>query len=133
MQFDSIAASWSPRLLSLLRIMAGLLLMQFGMAKLLGFPNVPSFAHVTLFSLIGAAGTIELVGGALLTLGLFARPVAFVLSGEMAFAYFLGHFPKGFIPLVNGGTLAVLFCFAFLYLSAAGPGPWSLDATRRAA
>ncbi|MDB5407233.1 MAG: DoxX family protein [Rhodospirillales bacterium] len=131
MDIASLAATWSPRLLSLLRIIAGLTLLQFGMAKMLGFPAVPSFAHVELLSLTGASGIIELVGGTLLTLGLFARPVAFVLSGEMTFAYFIAHFPRGFIPLVNNGTLPVLFCFVFLYLAAAGPGPWSLDAVLR--
>lgn len=131
MDIDPLAAHWSPRLLSLLRIIAGLMLLQFGMAKLLGFPAVPSFAHLQLLSLEGASGTLELVGGALLTLGLFARPAAFVLSGEMAFAYFIGHFPRGFIPLLNNGTLAILFCFVFLYLAAAGAGPWSLDALLR--
>ena len=131
MDIDLLAATWSPRLLSLLRLIAGLMLLQFGMAKLLGFPAAPNFAHVTLLSLEGASGILELVGGALLTLGLFARPVAFVLSGEMAFAYFIAHFPRGFIPLVNNGTLPVLFCFVFLYLSAAGSGSWSLDAVLR--
>jgi putative oxidoreductase len=131
MDIASLAAIWSPRLLSVLRVIAGLMLLQYGMAKLLGFPAMPSFAHVELLSLIGASGTLELVGGSLLTLGLFGRPVAFVLSGEMAFAYFITHFPHGFIPLLNNGTLPVLFCFVFLYLSAAGPGPWSLDAVLR--
>ena len=85
------------------------------------------------FSLIGAAGFIELIGGALLILGLCTRPVAFVLAGEMAFAYFIGHFPKGFLPLINGGTLAILYCFTCLYLSTAGAGPWSIDASNNRA
>jgi len=109
------------------------LLLQFGMAKLLGFPAVPAFAGVKLFSLYGIAGLLELVGGGLLLIGLFTRPVAFILSGEMAVAYFIGHFPKGFIPLLNGGNEAVIYCFVFLYLSCAGGGPWSVDAARRPA
>src|SRR5215813_3701173 len=96
--------SWQPRVLSVLRIMTGLLFLQYGMAKLLKFPAVPAFKDVTLFSLYGLAGTLELVGGALMILGLFTRPVAFVLAGEMAFAYFLGHSPRGFLPILNGGT-----------------------------
>lgn len=122
--------SWHPSVLSVLRIMTGLLFLQYGMAKLLKFPAVPLFKDVTLFSLLGLAGTIELVGGALLILGLFTRPVAFILAGEMAFAYFLGHAPRGFLPILNGGNLAILFCFVFFYLSFAG-GPWSLDALRK--
>ena len=101
------------------------------MAKLIGFPAVPTFANVQPLSLFGAAGIIELIGGALLVLGLFTRPVAFILSGEMAVAYFMSHSPKGFFPLVNGGTLAIMYCFAFLYLATAGAGPWSLDATMK--
>jgi putative oxidoreductase len=120
--------AWSPRALSVLRIITGLMIIQHGMAKLLGFPAVASFANLSPFSLIGAAGFIELIGGALLILGLCTRPVAFVLAGEMAFAYFIGHFPKGFHPLINGGTLAALYCFTCLYLSTAGAGPWSIDA-----
>jgi putative oxidoreductase len=115
--------SWQPRVLSLLRIMTGLLFLQYGMAKLLKFPAVPAFKDVTLFSLYGLAGTLELVGGALMILGLFTRPVAFILAGEMAFAYFLGHAPRGFLPILNGGNLAILFCFVFFYLSFAGAGP----------
>jgi uncharacterized membrane protein YphA (DoxX/SURF4 family) len=85
------------------------------------------------WSLIGAAGFIELIGGALLILGLCTRPVAFVLAGQMAFAYFIGHYPKGFLPLINGGTLAILYCFTCLYLSTAGAGPWSIDASKNRA
>ena len=121
---------WSPQVLSILRIIAGLLILQFGMAKLFGFPYVEMFKSVQLFSLYGLAGTIELVGGALLVIGLFTRPAAFILSGEMAAAYFIAHFPKGFIPLLNGGNEAVIYCFVFLYFVFAGPGPWSLDAVR---
>ena len=121
-------AAWRPQALSLLRIITGLLIIQHGMAKLLGFPALPAFANVQPLSMIGAAGFIELIGGALLILGLWTRPVAFILAGEMAFAYFIGHFPKGFHPLINGGTLAALYCFACIYLSTAGAGPWSVDA-----
>ena len=124
-------ASWEPMVLSIFRIMTGLLLFQYGVAKLFKYPPVPMFAKVELMSLYGAAGTIELIFGALLIAGLFTRLAAFILSGEMAFAYFLGHFPKGFLPLVNGGNAAILFCFACLYLAFAGGGPWSVDAMMR--
>jgi putative oxidoreductase len=126
-------AAWTPRALSVLRIITGLLIIQHGMGKLLGFPALPAYANVQLMSLSGAAGVIELIGGALLILGLWTHPVAFILSGEMAFAYFIGHFPKGFHPLINGGTLAALYCFTCLYLSTAGAGPWSLDASMKKA
>jgi putative oxidoreductase len=125
-------APWAPRALSVLRIVTGLLIIQHGMAKLIGFPAVAAFAKLSPWSLIGAAGFIELIGGALLIVGLFTQPVAFVLAGEMAFAYFMAHFPKGFHPLINGGTLAALYCFTCLYLSTAGAGPWSVDANKRA-
>ena len=118
---------WSPRLLSVLRIITAFLFLQHGTAKLFGFPHVAFFDELSLFSLIGFAGLLEVVGGLLLVLGLFTRPVAFILSGEMAFAYFIGHAPKGLIPLLNGGEPAILFCFIFLYLAAAGGGAWSLD------
>jgi putative oxidoreductase len=121
---------FAPQVLSVLRIIAGLLILQFGMAKLFGFPYVEMFKSVQLFSLYGLAGTIELVGGALLVIGLFTRPAAFILSGEMAAAYFIAPFPKGFIPLLNGGNEAVIYCFVFLYFVFAGPGPWSVDAVR---
>jgi putative oxidoreductase len=121
-------AAWTPRALSILRIITGLLIIQHGMGKLLGFPVLAAYANVQPLSLVGAAGFIELIGGALLILGLWTRPVAFIVAGEMAFAYFIGHFPKGFLPLINGGTLAILYCFTCLYLSTAGAGPWSIDA-----
>ncbi|MFC5698430.1 DoxX family protein [Pseudomonas sp. GCM10022186] len=123
-QLDTL---WSPRLLSVLRIITAFLFLQHGTAKLFGFPHVAFFDELSLFSLIGFAGLLEVVGGLLLLLGLFTRPVAFILSGEMAFAYFIGHAPKGVIPLLNGGEPAILFCFIFLYLAAAGGGAWSLD------
>lgn len=127
-KFNKLLASGEPMVLSLFRIMTGLLLFQYGIAKLFKYPPLPMFAKIELMSLYGAAGSLELVLGALLILGLFTRPVAFILSGEMAFAYFMGHFPKAFIPLLNGGNAAILFCFACLYFTFAGGGPWSLDA-----
>jgi putative oxidoreductase len=125
---DATLSKYQPIALSLFRFITGLLLFQYGVAKLFKFPPGTMFEKVELFSLIGAAGTIELVLGGLLMIGLFSRIVAFILSGEMAFAYFIGHFPKGFFPLLNHGTAAILFCFACLYLSTAGPGPISVDA-----
>jgi putative oxidoreductase len=135
-QFDKMFAKWQPTALSLFRFITGLLLLQYGIAKLFKFPAVPYFAKVELMSLIGAAGTLELVLGGLLMIGLFTRIVAFILSGEMAFAYFLGHMFKDpanpvFLPLLNGGTAAILFCFACLYLSTAGGGPYSVDEMRK--
>ena len=129
-KFNKMLAGFEPMVLSIFRIITGLLLFQFGAAKLLKFPVVAPFDKVEAFSQFGVAGMFELVFGGLLILGLFSRLAAFILCGEMAFAYFLGHFPKGFIPLLNGGNLAVLFCFACLYLACAGGGPWSLDAMR---
>lgn len=130
MDLARIAAIWSPRLLSVLRIMAALLLLQHATAKLFGFPHVAYFDGLPLLSLLGFAGVLELVGGVLLLLGVYTRPVAFLLSGEMAVAYFLGHAPRGFIPLDNGGELAALYCFIFLYLAVAGGGAWSLSNRR---
>jgi putative oxidoreductase len=117
----------APHFLSLLRLMTGLLLLEFGTMKILHFPPAEFFSGIAPFSLIWFAGLLELVGGALLVVGLFTRCAAFVLSGEMAFAYFMVHAPQGFYPALNEGLPAVLFCFVFLYLSAAGGGPWSLD------
>ena len=125
---DRATATFQPYVLSLFRFITGLLLFQYGVAKLFKFPAGTMFDKVELFSLIGAAGTLELVLGGLLIIGLFSRVVAFILSGEMAFAYFISHFPKSFLPLLNGGTAASLFCFACLFLSIAGPGPISIDA-----
>jgi putative oxidoreductase len=126
-------AAWAPRALSVLRIITGLMIIEHGMAKIIGFPVVASFANLKPMSLIGTAGFIELIGGALLILGFLTQPVAFILSGEMAVAYFMVHAPKSFYPLVNGGTLAIIYCFACLYLSTAGAGPWSVDATMKRA
>ena len=128
---SSLSPTWTPRILSVLRIVAGFLFMAHGSAKILHIPEVPNFEHLPLFSLIGVAGLLELVGGALVMLGLFTRPAAFVLSGEMAFAYFIAHAPHAFLPLLNKGESAVLYCFLFLYLAFAGAGPWSVDALSR--
>jgi putative oxidoreductase len=124
---ETTLASWTPRVLSLLRFMSGLLLLQHGAQKILSFPPGP-MAGIDLSTPPGIAGIFELVGGALLVLGLFTRPVAFLLSGMTAVAYFMVHAPKSFFPIVNGGELAALYCFVFFYLFFAGPGPWSLDA-----
>lgn len=127
--------SWAPQLLSVLRIVAAFLFIQFGTGKLFALPGplMPGGGTVPVGSLPGIAGVLEVVGGTLLLLGLFTRPVAFLVSGEMAIAYFHSHAPSGFWPVLNGGHPAVLFCFVWLYLSSAGPGPWSLDALLRRA
>ncbi len=123
--------AWAPRLLSVLRIVTALLFMMHGTAKLFQIPHLPMFDNLQLMSLMGVQGVLEAGGGLLLLIGLFSRPVAFLLSGDMAVAYFMAHWPKSWLPLLNGGDLAVLYCFVFLYLWAAGPGPWSVDAQRR--
>ncbi|MBP7242174.1 DoxX family protein [Amaricoccus sp.] len=120
--------AWAPRMLSILRIMAALLFMAHGTQKLLGFPA--SDFSPAMFSLPWIAGVLELFGGAALVVGFMTRPVAFVLSGQMAVAYFMAHAPQSFFPALNGGDAAILFCFVFLYLAVAGPGPWSVDAAR---
>jgi putative oxidoreductase len=123
-------AAWTSSLLSVLRAVAGFLFVVHGTQKLFGFP-APMPGGAELSPLVLTAGVIEVAGGVLLLLGLLTRPVAFVLSGEMAFAYFKTHAPQGFWPLINGGELAVLYCFLFLFIAAAGPGPWSVDALMR--
>jgi putative oxidoreductase len=132
---SNVANRWSrfaPQLLSVLRIVAALMFMQNGTMKLFGWPAaMPGGATVPLMSQIGVGGTLEVVGGFLLLIGLFTRPVAFILSGEMAVAYFQFHYPQGFWPIVNQGQPAVLYCFIWLYFSAAGAGPWSVDALRK--
>ena len=117
----------------MLRIVAGYLFVQHGSAKLLGVPSTPAFDHVTLLSLVGIAGILELVGGAMLIVGWLVRPVAFVLCGQMAVAYFIAHAsPRDFLsPLLNHGEGAVLYCFIFLFLAVAGGGAWSIDSLRR--
>ena len=126
-------AAWTPRLLSVLRIVAALIFMLHGAMKLFAFPAgvLPNGATVPWMSEAGIAGILEVFGGALVAVGLWTRPVAFLLSGEMAVAFFQFHFPRGFWPVMNGGTEAVLYCFLWLYFSAAGAGAWSLDAGRR--
>ena len=131
MSIKSTFSRLAPHLLSALRIAAAFTFIAHGTQKLFGFP-VPG-PPFKLMSMLGAAGIIEAVGGLLMLLGLFSRPVAFVLAGEMAVAYFMQHAPRGTWPLVNGGELAVLYCFLWLYICAAGPGPWSVDGLRRRA
>ena len=123
---NTLLTYWTPRILSVLRIVAAFLFMQHGTQKWLAFP-VARATPTELWTLSGAAGVLELGGGFLLLLGLCTRPVAFVLSGLMAFAYFIAHAPANFWPIVNRGELAALYCFVFLYLAAAGGGPWSAD------
>jgi len=118
---------WSERALSVLRIITALLFLQHGLAKLLGFPHVAMFDNLQPLSLIGAAGVIEIVGSLLLLVGLFTRPAAFIMSGEMAVAYFMAHAPRGFFPILNQGELAVLYCLVFLFFAITGGGSWSLD------
>jgi putative oxidoreductase len=128
-----VPASFSGPLLSILRIMTGLLFLAHGTSKLFRFPVVQYYPEgAELFSFLGLIGVLELVGGLLTVLGLFTRLTAFVMSGFMAVAYFWSHAPQGFHPINNGGELAIMFCFVFLYLAAAGPGPWSIDAQRSA-
>lgn len=126
LDFPQVAQAWSPRLRGVLRIVAGLLLLQHGTAKLFGFPHIEMFNNLSLFSLLGVSGILEFFGGLLLIAGILTRPVAFILAGEMAVAYFLVHAPKGFFPVLNQGELAALYCFVFLYLSVAGGGAFRL-------
>jgi putative oxidoreductase len=128
MTFEAVGNTWAPRLLSILRIATGLFLLEHGTGKLFKFPVTPQFAKLDLSSMLGIAGYFELVGGALLLVGLFSRPVAFILSGMCAVAYFTAHAPHAFYPILNGGELAAVYAFLLLYLAAAGPGPWSIDA-----
>ena len=132
MSFDSTAARYAPHAQALLRIVSGYLFMMHGVAKLFHVPHVAMYDGVQLMSLIGLAGVLETVGGALLIVGLFTRVTAFVLSGEMAVAYFTAHASKGdpLMPMLNQGEAAVLFCFIFLFLAGAGAGAWSIDARR---
>ena len=126
-----IPASWSGPILSILRIISGLLFLAHGTTKLFTWPATAYFAEaVPLFSFMGLAGALEIVGGLLIALGLFTRYAAFVMSGMMAVAYFMAHAGQSFHPIQNGGELAIMFCFVFLYFAAAGAGPWSIDAKR---
>ncbi len=127
-----IPTSWSGHLHAALRVVTGLLFMQHGTAKLLGFPAVDMFKDgVPLASLFGIGGLLEIIGGLLIVIGLFTRVTAFVLAGMMAVAYFMFHAPGGLYPIINMGELAIMFCFVFLYLAAAGAGPFSVDASRK--
>ncbi|WGJ13384.1 DoxX family protein [Methylocapsa sp. D3K7] len=126
MDLPQIAVTWQPRILGVLRIATALLLLQHGTAKLFGFPHVAMFDGMRFLSLLGFAGILEFAGGILLLFGIYTRPVAFVLSGEMAVAYFLAHAQKSFYPILNQGELAALYCFVLLYLAAAGGGAWSV-------
>jgi putative oxidoreductase len=130
--FTVLGPDWAARAQGVLRIIAGFLFLQHATAKLFGIPHVAYFDNLQLFSLVGFAGVIELIGAPLLMVGLFTRPVAFILSGEMAAAYFIGHASQGhfFAPSLNQGEPAVLYCFVFLFFAAAGPGAWSLDSLR---
>jgi len=132
---SALASRWrsaAPYLHSILRIVAAFVFMQFGTAKLFAFPGaiMPGGGTVPVASLLGLAGVLEALGGLFLLVGLFTRPVAFLLAGEMAVAYFIGHGSHGFWTVLNQGTPAVIYCFVWLYISAAGAGPWSLDAKR---
>ena len=120
-----LLSKYSPQILGIVRIIVGLLFLEHGLMKIVGFPA--PMGHGALPPLIMAAGIIELVGGALVILGLFSRIAAFVCSGEMAFAYFIAHFPRGIYPALNGGDPAILLCFIFLYLAAAGPGSFAIN------
>lgn len=127
-------ATWQPRVLSIVRIVVGLLFLEHGLNKIFDFPSTPNHRAYELFTLVpGLAGLLETVGSILIVIGLFTRPVAFLLSGEMAFAYFMAHAPRGFFPMLNGGDAAILYCFVFLYFFVAGAGVWSLDQLRAGA
>ena len=129
--YRPLTTTWAPRLLSVLRIVAALLFIEHGTQKLFSFPIPPPSPNPAAFSLLWFAAVLEAFGGLLLLVGLATRSVAFVLSGEMAVAYFMAHAPRGFFPVVNGGESSILYCFIFLYLAAAGGGAWSFDRARR--
>ena len=125
---DTALIPWAPRILSVLRIVVALLYLQHGLTKFFGFPGSAPVSMPFFPIILG--GLIETIGSILLLIGLFSRPAAFIMSGEMAIAYWYAHFPRNPFPYNNGGTLAVLYCFVFLYIFFAGPGPWSVDAAR---
>ena len=131
MNLEALGTAWAPRLLSVLRIMTGLLLLEHGLAKIFKFPVVPTFAKLELASMLGISGILEVIGGVLLIVGLFSRSAAFILSGMCAVGYFMFHAPRNFLPILNNGDAIILFCFMLLYIAAAGPGPWSIDAARK--
>jgi putative oxidoreductase len=126
---DAVLAQWAPRMLSILRLMTGLLFLEHGTGKLAAFPAAGT-PGPALGSLLSLQGAIEIVGGLLIVLGLLTRPVAFILAGDMAVAYFMAHAPRAIYPLLNGGDAAILYCFIFLFLFCAGGGPWSIDEMR---
>jgi len=130
----ALRLAWQPRALAVLRIIVGLLMLQHGLSKIFDFPPAAPNHHpyVLLTVVPGLAGILETVGSILIVIGLLTRPAAFLLSGEMAFAYFIAHAPRSFFPIINAGDSAVLYCFVFLYLSVAGAGCWSLDRARGA-
>jgi putative oxidoreductase len=123
---ENFLRPWSAQILSILRIVTGLLLLEHGTTKYLSFP-ASQMSNISPLTMPGAAGVLELIGGALLVIGLFTRPVAFILSGMCAVAYFYAHFPRGFFPLLNGGELAIVYCFLLLYIATVGGGVWSAD------
>ena len=123
---DAFPARLAPHVLSLVRIVTALLFLEHGLSRMFGWPSPLPTPHV--FTMYWFAGAIELTGGVLLALGLFSRVAALIMSGEMAFAYFISHAPHGFFPILNRGDAAILYCFVFFYIAFAGPGPWSLDA-----
>ena len=125
------ASRWQPEALAILRIVTGLTFMAHGVIKLFGFPEGAMPGQQEIVSLMGLAGILETLGGALIIVGLFTRPTAFILSGMMAVAYFMAHFPQSPYPAVNGGDAAILFCFVFLYFVTSGPGAWSLDGAKK--
>ena len=127
----ALQSLWAPRVLSVLRIVTALIFMAHGTQKLFGFPVMPDGGLPPAFSFFWVGGVLEFVGGLMILLGLFTRPVAFLLAGEMAVAYWMFHAPQSFYPVLNGGDASILYCFVFLYLVFAGPGPWSLDAVLR--
>jgi len=126
---ETFRVTWSPRLLSVLRIVVALLFLEHGLSKYFGFP-APAPASFQVLGILGLAGAIETLAGILVAIGLFTRAAAFIASGEMAFAYFMSHFPKNFFPMINGGDAAILYCFIFLFIALEGGGPWSIDAIR---
>jgi putative oxidoreductase len=127
---EEFFAKWSPRVLAIVRIVVALIFIEHGTQKLFGFPPSPRGGTVELFSLAGLAGTLEVFGGLMFLVGAFTRPVAFILAGEMAFAYFMSHAPRAFFPVLNGGDAAILFCFVFLYFAVAGSGAFAVDQMR---
>lgn len=130
MNGDTFAATWGPRMLAVLRIVTALIFLEHGTQKILGFPP-PTGPMPPVFSLLWFGGMLEMIGGLLLLVGFLTRPVAFVLAGEMAVAYWMVHAPQNFYPALNGGDAAILYCFVFLYLAVVGPGAWSIDTARR--